>query len=252
MSLIKTILIFIPVVAAVIFLTPIGIIVFTGSLIGLRKPLSYMMYRIAQGWARMMIKFTGCQVTVTGRENIPSKGGVCFVSNHGSIFDIVLHLAYTGRPIGFAAKKELIYIPLLNMWIYLLGGFFIDRKNIRQAVRSINKGINRIKAGGAMIIFPEGHRSRGQGLLPFRPGALKLATQAEAPIVPVALAGSYDVFERHYRLRPGPVGVHFGKPIPTAGLPPEDRKKRLADQVYRVIKEALGITGAAAEGSSPA
>jgi 1-acyl-sn-glycerol-3-phosphate acyltransferase len=237
--LIKTILVFIPVVMAVIFLTPIGIIVFIGGLIGLRKPVAYMMYRIAQGWARMMIKFTGCQVTVTGRENIPLRGGVCFVSNHGSIFDIILHLAYIGRPIGFIAKKELIYIPLLNMWISILGGYFIDRKNIRRAVRTIDKGIARIKAGGAMIIFPEGHRSRGQGLLPFRSGSLKLATRAEAPIVPVAIAGSYDVFERNYRVNAVPVQVHFGEPISTAGLPPEDRKKNLADQIYRIIKKAL-------------
>jgi 1-acyl-sn-glycerol-3-phosphate acyltransferase len=239
--LIKTILVFIPVVAAVIFLTPIGIIVFIGGLIGLRKPVAYMMYRIAQGWALMMIKCTGCRVTVTGREHIPSRGGVCFVSNHGSIFDIVLHLAYDGRPIGFVAKKELSYIPLLNMWISLLGGLFIDRRNIRKAVKTINKGITRIKAGGAMIIFPEGHRSRGQGLLPFRSGSLKLATQAEAPIVPVAIAGSYDVFERNYRVNAVPVGVHFGEPVNTAGLPPEDKKKKLADQIYGVIKEAMDL-----------
>jgi 1-acyl-sn-glycerol-3-phosphate acyltransferase len=239
-SLIKTILIFIPVVAAMILLTPFGIIVFIGSLIGLRQPVSRMMYCIAQGWALMMIKFTGCTMTVTGRDRIPRQGGVCFVSNHGSIFDIVLHLAYDGRPIGFIAKKELAYIPFLNMWIYLLGGFFIDRKNIRRAVGTINKGIDRIKAGGAMIVFPEGRRSRGQGLLPFHPGSLKLATQAGAPIVPVALAGSYDVFERRFRLQPGPVRVHFGEPIPTANLPPEGRKNALSDQVYGVIKEALG------------
>jgi 1-acyl-sn-glycerol-3-phosphate acyltransferase len=237
--LIKTILVFIPVVAAVIFLTPIGFIVFIGGLIGLRKPALYMMYRIAQGWALLMIKCTGCRVTVTGRENIPARGGVCFVSNHGSIFDIVLHLAYDSRPIGFVAKKELAYIPLLNMWISLLGGLFIDRKNIRRAIKTINKGVARIRAGGAMIIFPEGHRSRGQGLLPFRSGSLKLATQAGAPVVPVAISGSYDVFERTYRVNAVPVRVHFGKPINTAGLPPEDRKKNLADQVYRVIHEAL-------------
>jgi 1-acyl-sn-glycerol-3-phosphate acyltransferase len=234
-----TILIFIPVVAAMILLTPLGVVVFIGTLLGLRKPVLYMMYRVAQGWALMMIKFTGCRMTVTGREHIPRKGGVCFVSNHGSIFDIVLHLAYDGRPIGFIAKKELAYIPFLNMWIYLLGGLFIDRKNIRRAVKTINKGIARIKAGGAMIIFPEGHRSRGQGLLPFRPGALRLATQAGAPIVPVAIAGSYDVFERTYRLHPGPVSVSFGEPIPTADLPPESRKNALTDQVYGVIKETL-------------
>jgi 1-acyl-sn-glycerol-3-phosphate acyltransferase len=240
LSLIKTIVLFIPVVAAVILLIPVGVVVFTFSVIGLRKPMSHMMYRVAQGWALMMIKFIGCPVTVTGREFIPRKGGVCFVSNHGSIFDIVLHLAYFGRPFGFVAKKELIYIPLLNMWIALLGGLFIDRKNIRRAVRTINKGISRIKAGGAMIIFPEGRRSRGQGLLPFHPGSLKLATQAEAPIIPVAVSGTYDIFERNYRVNPVPVAIHFCEPIPTAGLPPEDRKKALADQVYGVIKEKLG------------
>jgi 1-acyl-sn-glycerol-3-phosphate acyltransferase len=238
--LIKTILIFIPVVAAMILLTPLGIVVFIGSFMGLRKPVSHMMYRVAQAWALMMIKFTGCEMTVTGREQIPRKGGVCFVSNHGSIFDIVLHLAYDSRPIGFIAKKELAYIPFLNMWIYLLGGLFIDRKNIRKAIGTINKGIARIKAGGAMIVFPEGRRSRGQGLLPFRPGSLKLATQAGAPIIPVALSGSYDVFERHYRLHPGPVSVRYGAPIPTADLPPEGRKNALSDQVYGVISSALG------------
>jgi 1-acyl-sn-glycerol-3-phosphate acyltransferase len=208
-------------------------------LLGLRKLSASFMYRVAQGWARMVIAFSGCKVTVSGRENIPLQGGVCFVSNHGSIFDILLVLAYVGRPFGFIAKKELSYIPLLNMWIALLGGLFIDRKNVRKALRTIDKGIKRIRSGGAMIIFAEGHRSRGQGLLPFHPGSLKLATQAGAPIVPVALAGSYDVFEKNYRLNSVPVGVSFGTPVPTAGLPPEDRKQRLADKIHALVGSML-------------
>jgi 1-acyl-sn-glycerol-3-phosphate acyltransferase len=237
--LLKTILIFIPVVGAVVVLVPVGVLVFILSWLGLRKPVSYIMYRIAQGWARLIIRLSGCAVTVNGRERIPARGGLCVVSNHGSIYDVVLALAYIGRPFGFIAKKELAYIPLLNMWIYLMGGLFIDRKNIRNAVKTINKGIERIKAGGAMIIFPEGHRSRGQGLLPFHPGSLKLATQAGSPIVPLAISGSYDVFERDYRLRPGPVGVSFGVPIPTADLPPQDRKQVLADRIREIIAGML-------------
>jgi 1-acyl-sn-glycerol-3-phosphate acyltransferase len=197
------------------------------------------MYRVAQGWAWFMIAVIGCKVTVKGRENIPARGGICFVSNHGSIFDIVLILAYAGRPFGFVAKKELSFIPLLNLWIYLLGGFFIDRKNIRKAVKTIDRGIRRIKEGGAMIIFPEGHRSRGQGLLPFHPGSLKLATKAEAPVVPVALSGSYDVFERSYRVTAAPVGISFGPPIPTEHLSPEDRKQSLADKTRALIAAML-------------
>ncbi|MDR3191863.1 MAG: 1-acyl-sn-glycerol-3-phosphate acyltransferase [Treponema sp.] len=243
MVLIKTILIFFPVVGAFIFLTPLGLICFTISLFGLRERVALFMYRVAQGWARAVIALSGCRITVRGRENIPRNGGMCFVSNHGSIFDILLILAYAGRPFGFIAKKELSYIPLLNMWIVLLGGFFIDRKNARKALRTIDKGVKRIRAGDAMIIFPEGHRSRGQGLLPFRPGSLKLATQAEAPIVPVALAGSYEVFEKTYRLHSVPVGVSFGPPIPTAGLPPDDRKQRLADRTRALIGSMLEGNG---------
>jgi 1-acyl-sn-glycerol-3-phosphate acyltransferase len=244
LALIKTILIFFPVVGAVIFLVPVGLLCLIVSLLGLKKPVALFMYRVARGWARTVIALSGCKVTVQGRENIPQDGGMCFVSNHGSIFDILLILAYAGRPFGFMAKKELSYIPLLNMWIPLLGGFFIDRKNARKALRAIDKGIERIRAGGAMVIFPEGHRS--QNLLPFRPGSLKLATQAEAPIVPVALAGSYDVFEKNHRLNSVPVGVSFGAPIPTAGLPPEERKQRLAERTRALIGsmlEEMGSTG---------
>jgi 1-acyl-sn-glycerol-3-phosphate acyltransferase len=245
--LIKTILIFFPVVGAFIVLIPVGLFCFIISLLGLRKLAALFMYRVAQGWARTVIALSGCSVTVRGRENIPRDEGMCFVSNHGSIFDILLILAYAGRPFGFIAKKELIYIPLLNMWIALLGGFFIDRKNVRKALRTIDKGIGRIRSGGAMIIFPEGSRSRGQGLLPFHAGSLKLATQAKAPIVPVALAGSYDVFEKNYRLNPAPVGISFGTPISTADLPPEDRKQRLADRIRALIGsmlEEMGSEGA--------
>jgi 1-acyl-sn-glycerol-3-phosphate acyltransferase len=239
LPLIKTILSFVPVVGALLVLSPIGIVFFILSILGLRRPAAAGMYRVAQGWARFMIAVIGCKVTVTGRENIPSRGGICFVSNHGSIFDIVLILAYAGRPFGFVAKKELALIPLLNLWIYLLGGSFIDRKNIRKAVKTIDRGIRRIKDGGAMIIFPEGHRSRGQGLLPFHPGSLKLATKAEAPIVPAAISGSYDVFERNYRVTAAPVGISFGPPIPTENLPPEDRKQVLAERTRGVIAAML-------------
>lgn len=239
----KTVLIFIPVVGAVIGLVPVGVLVFILGCLGLRKPVSRVMYRIAQGWARLMIWLSGCTVTVRGREHIPPGGGLCVVSNHGSIYDILLALAYIGRPFGFIAKKELVYIPLLNMWIYLLGGLFIDRKNIRNAVKTITRGVERIKAGEAMIIFPEGHRSRGQGLLPFHPGSLKLATQAGSPIVPMAVSGSYEVFEKGYRLHPGPVNVSFAPPVLTADLPPSDRKQVLADRIRDLIAGMLKERG---------
>jgi len=241
--MIKTILGFGYLIFALIFLLPFAVVALILSPFGLKKPMSNVIYRLAQAWALTLLPIAG-KTKVTGRENIPKKGGVCFVSNHCGFFDIVILLAFCGRPFGFIAKKELLFVPFLNAWIYMLGGFFLDRKNVRNAVKTISKGVSRIKAGGSMIIFPEGHRSKGRGLLPFHPGSLKLATQANAVIVPVAIEGSYDVFEKNYRVVTANTRIAFLKPIDTANLPLEERKQVLCDRIYSAIKEEL-------EGKSP-
>jgi 1-acyl-sn-glycerol-3-phosphate acyltransferase len=239
MTVLKTAAIFVFVGFTMILLVPIGVIVFLFTLLGLQKPMAAMMYKVARIWALTLIKLVGCPVTVRGREHIPQEGGVCFVSNHGSIFDIVLLLAYAGRPIGFVAKRELSFIPMLNMWILLIGGIYIDRNSPRKAVKSINAGVNRIKSGSAMIIFPEGHRSKGRGLLPFRTGSFKLATLSGAPIVPVAITGSYEVFEKTGRIEPYPIQVVFHEPVYTADIPAADRRAVLSEQVRALIAETL-------------
>ena len=222
-------------------LLPVGIITFLFSFLGqrLRKFMSFVMYKAAQGGALLFFKAISCTVTAAGRENIPKDDGICFVSNHDGLFDIILLIAYCGRPIGFIAKKELSYIPFLNIWIYMIGGHFIDRASPRKANLSINKGVNKLKSGGGMIIFPEAHRSRGRGLLPFHPGALKLATLSQVPIVPVAISGTSNAFEKNYRVTKTSMKVSFCEPIYTADLPPSDRKMILCDKIYSIIKNKL-------------
>jgi 1-acyl-sn-glycerol-3-phosphate acyltransferase len=237
----KTVLGFGYLAIAMIFLFPFAFVALILSLFGLKKPMMHIIYRLAQGWARSLIPVAGCTVSVAGRENIPKKGGVCFVSNHGGYFDIILLLAFSGRPFGFVAKKELMYVPFINAWIFMLGGLFIDRKNVRKAINTINKGVRRIKSGGGMIIFPEGHRSKEKKLLPFHPGSLKLATQAEAVIVPVAIDGSYDVFEKNNRVVSASAKITFLESIDTAKLPLDGRKNILCDRVYSLIKDELGV-----------
>jgi 1-acyl-sn-glycerol-3-phosphate acyltransferase len=241
--MIKTFLLFFYTVLAILFFSPLGFAAFLLSFVGLRNLMRVFINGLAHLWAFSLVKWTGCSLAVTGREYIPPKGGVCFVANHGSIFDILLALAYIGRPFGFIAKKELLFIPFINLWIYILGGLFIDRRHPRKALETINAGIRRLKQGGGMLIFPEGHRSRGQGLLPFRPGAFKLATQSGVPIVPMAISGSYGVFEEYRRVRVCPVRLVFCEPINTVGIPQEDRKQLLAEKVKAVIRTELERSG---------
>jgi 1-acyl-sn-glycerol-3-phosphate acyltransferase len=255
MSLLKTIFAFFIVGLSIIIITPIGLLLFLLSFLGLKRPAEYLTCKMARAWALMVIALTGCTLTVSGREYIPRKEGFCLVGNHNSIFDIVLLLATVGRPFGFIAKKELSVIPLLNFWILFLGGLFIDRKNIRKAIGTINEGIRRIKSGSVMIIFPEGTRGKGRGLLPFKPGSLKLATKSGAPIVPLAITGSYDVFEKTGRVHAGPVSVTFAAPIATGTIPAEDKRGGLTDQVYAIVeamlKKAEGTASVGGDESTP-
>jgi 1-acyl-sn-glycerol-3-phosphate acyltransferase len=251
MELVKTVAAFMITVASMILFIPVGCMVLLFSFLGLGKPMAFIMYKMAQFWARLLITIAGCPMNVSGRENIPQKGGVCFVSNHVGMLDIILALGYAGRPFGFIAKKELLFIPGVNIWILILGGLFIDRKKPRKALATINRGIKNIKRGGGMLIFPEGTRSRGQGLAVFHPGSLKLATQSGAIIVPVAITGSYEVFEKSGRVRAAPVFLSFLQPIYPEELPPEDRKQMLSDRIHDSIAAELERHTRAAPGAEP-
>ena len=241
MIIVKTIAAFGFTILYMFALIPIGVPAFLLSFLGLKKPMAIVIGKVAQLWATGVVFITGCRPVVEGREHIPKKGAVCFVSNHVGIFDIILALAYIGRPFGFVAKKELSYLPFFNMWIYILGGLFIDRKNIRNALKTINKGIEKIRHGNAMLIFPEGTRSKGRGLLPFKSGAIKLATHSLATIIPIAITGSYEVFEKDYRVHAAPVRVVFRPPIVTAEMGPDERRHGLVDQVRQSIEAGLGL-----------
>jgi 1-acyl-sn-glycerol-3-phosphate acyltransferase len=225
--------------AAMVFLTPFGLIALVMRFAGLGKASSFFIYTLARLWARLMIVISGVDLTVTGREHIPAKGPLCFASNHTGAFDIIILLAHASRPFGFIAKKELAFIPFLNLWILLLGGLFIDRKNPRSALGTISKGVARIKKGEAMLIFPEGTRSRGQGLLPFRPGAFKLAVRSRSALLPVAISGGFEIFEKEKKFIPGRVSLSFAPPLDFAHFDRSEGKHELPGEVYRIIDEML-------------
>ena len=239
MALIKTIITLVLFFTISLVFLLIAIPFYFIGLIGFKQEMGHIIYKLAQAVARIGIFLTGCSMTVTGRENIPKKGRLCFVANHVGLFDILLTAAYAGRAFGFIAKKELRALPVYNLWILVLGGLFIDRKKPRKAIKTINLGINQIKRGGAMLIFPEGTRSRGQGIGPFLPGALKLATQSEALIVPIAISGSYEVFEKTYRVQSSRVSIHFLPPVNPMEIALEDRKTFLAEKLHGNIAHIL-------------
>ncbi|BBE30060.1 1-acyl-sn-glycerol-3-phosphate acyltransferase [Tepiditoga spiralis] len=189
-------------------------------------------------FAKTAFKLTGSKIEVKGLENIPD-GPVLFVSNHQSNFDIPIFLGYLNKPLGFIAKKEMEKIPILSTWMRYIHCVFMDRSNVRNAVKSINDGIKILKNGHSLMVFPEGTRSHDGKIGEFKPGSFKLATNSGVPIVPVTISGSIDIMPKNkVEVRKANVKVVVGKPIEVSS---EDKKKtpELAEKVREIIKENL-------------
>lgn len=188
---------------------------------------------VAQGMVsavfRLMIFTTGSKVEVIGSENIPKDGGVLFVSNHRSYFDILTGFGYTKKPLGFVAKYEMIHAPLLKQWMELVNCLFLNRQDIKQGLKTIIKGIDQVKSGVSVWICPEGGRNMNPDVTnvkEFKEGSLKIAEKGKVPVVPVAIYGTYEIWEEHLPyMRKSKVIIEYGKPIVIDELPDAEKKK---------------------------
>ncbi|MBU5595021.1 1-acyl-sn-glycerol-3-phosphate acyltransferase [Amphibacillus sp. MSJ-3] len=188
--------------------------------------------------SKKVIKKTKSTVTVTGLERIPDEP-VLFVANHQGLFDILLLLGYLEKPVGFIAKEEIKKIPIINKWMTELKCVFIDRSNRRSAIKVIDNGMASLKAGQSMVVFPEGTRGQGRSLEPFKSGSLRLATRVGVPIVPLAIDGTYHMYEENNnRVQPSEVTLTVGDPI----YPEQYRNlkhNQIADQLQQTITHLL-------------
>lgn len=191
---------------------------------------------------RLCIRITGSSITVIGEENVPRDTAVLYIANHRSFFDILLTYVRVPRCTGYIAKYEMRHIPLLNAWMRLLHCLFLNRKDLRQGMKTILAAAEDVKKGTSICIFPEGTRPKGVSeleMLPFHKGSFKIATKANCPIVPMALCGTSKIFEDHLPLiKPAHVTLEYGKPIYPDELSKED-KKNLEQYTQNIILEML-------------
>lgn len=198
-----------------------------------------LLYKITHWWAGFILKLSGCKVHAKGLENIPKDRAALFVANHQSNFDIPLLLSIIDTPKGFIAKKELENIPLINTWMKCIQCIFMDRKNLRQSAESIVKGINILKSGYSMVIFPEGTRSKGGEHSEFKAGSFKLATKSKSLIVPVTIDGTYKVLEaNNNKIKASDLTVIIHKPIDPSTLS-KDELNNLHEIVEDIVFSPL-------------
>lgn len=188
-----------------------------------------------RNWADDMLKNAGVTYEITGRENIPADRAVLFTPNHQSNFDIMLILSSLGS-VSLVSKIELAKLPFVAGWMKLIDCVFLDRGNARAAIKSFAEAEKVIKSGKSVVIFPEGHRSKGGPLLEFKEGAFKIAQKAKVPVVPVVINGSYKAMEEHgIWIHPCHVKIKVLPAIDLETLESED-KKHIGSMVQKLIE----------------
>lgn len=225
LDMIRTIL---AVLFAILYLL-IGIpILFVEWLIGKWNPKAadLSQLRMVQ-WAFKVILFIcGTKITVIGEENVPKNEPVLYIGNHKSYFDIIITYARCPGLTGYVAKNNIKKVPLLNLWMKRLHCLFIDRDNVKEALKTILAGIDNIKNGISMCIFPEGTRNKNpEGMLPFKEGSFKMAEKTGCAIIPMAITNSADILENHFpKVKRTHVILEYGKPIYPKELTKEEQK----------------------------
>lgn len=167
---------------------------------------------------------------IAGDENIPLKGGVLLVSNHISLADPPVIGGCATRPLYFFAKEELFRIPFFGWLIRQINAFPVKR--YEHDVGAFKTAQMLLKSGQAVLVFPEGRRSKTGSLGKAKPGAALLAFKTGVPVVPVCIQNTHRLSS--FRK----VKVSFGKPIYPLHSGVEKKKYRLfADSILAAIAQ---------------
>lgn len=204
-----------------------------------RSLLARVWYEAVRKVAFLILAATG-GIRASGRHNIPKTGAALLVSNHLSYLDVFVLGIMVPRPLNYVARSTL-FLPLVGPFIRSVGGFPIQRDGM--GASGLKETLRRLKRGGIVLLFPEGTRSQDGLLAPLKPGIAVLATRARAPIIPAAVAGTFEAWPRSYLIpRPHPVRVVYGPPVQPselAGLSSEQVTALLHERMLNCHKTAL-------------
>jgi 1-acyl-sn-glycerol-3-phosphate acyltransferase len=195
------------------------------------------LYKLGISIGQFGVWLAGVKVEVRGYENFNHRGTYIFMCNHVSNLDPPILISRVPGRTSVLVKKELFRIPILGPAMRLASLVPVDRSNREAAIASVKAGIEVLKTGIHMTIFPEGTRSPDGKLLPFKKGPFYLATDSDIPIVPVTVTGTEKLMPKGASIiRPGKAILTFHQPIDPQRF---DSKEDLIDAVRAAIASAL-------------
>ena len=163
----------------------------------------------------------GLDYEIEGQENIPEGTGIIFSKHQSTWETMALQLIFP--PQTFVLKKELMWVPFFGWGLAVMKPIAINRGAGRRAIKQIVvQGIDRLKAGIWIVVFPEGTRVRPGQHIRYKLGGAILAAESGYPVVPVALNSGEYWPKKQFLKKPGTIKVVIGPPIQTRDRKPEE------------------------------
>ena len=192
-------------------------------------------YRV--GWTMFrLIYSTFFRWKLVGREHVPLTGSVILAGNHASFIDPPLIGCALPRDINYLGRESLFRYPVVGWVLRSWNSVPVDRDG--GGARGLKAILDRLLKGGAIILFPEGTRTKDGRLQPARSGVGLTVIKSEAVVIPVRVFGTFEAWGRHMTFpRPKRIGVVYGAPMDFRALRVEaktcgkDRLKRIYQEV---------------------
>lgn len=196
-------------------------------------------------WARFILWLSNVEVEVRGSEHLmKDKMGCILLFNHTSHIDILALYGFMRRPICFGAKIELFKIPFFGGAMSAMGALPIDRRHRDKVLQLYEAAIPRLAEGDVFALAPEGTRQPEPKLGRFKFGPFLFGVQAQVKLLPVVIAGAYDVLPKQSLwINVGAwkrkIIIEILEPLSTLGLKEtdlDDLQAKVHDQMSRVLE----------------
>lgn len=186
-------------------------------------------------FAKILIKICNITCDVEGLENINPDENYFVVANHRSIADIPIIASVLPLNLRIMAKRELFSVPLLGQTMWLYDFVLIDRRNRRNAVKTLKNAEKKMKRF-SFLVFPEGTRSRTKHVEKFKSGALWL-TESGCKILPIALDGAEKI------MKTGSCVINSGhikmKIFPSTSIMENETRQELAERLHKIVSSGI-------------
>ena len=181
----------------------------------------------------------GYKIDIENEEILKNVDRNIIISNHQSNFDIFYIGQICPRMTVSIGKRDILFFPFFGLMYWMTGNIVIDRSNRKKAWSVMDGVVDRIKEGVNVWIMPEGTRSKGRGLLPFKKGPFVVAIKAKRPIVPVCVGDFYKSIDLS-KWNSGTLKIKILEPISTEEETLENINpfiERVRDQMDQEIKK---------------